>query len=78
MIGLQVVRLNNGLLNPIAYKIENKLRNNDKFKIKELIIISIENEKIDCSRNDLFINHKYILLYKKIDDQEHNRLFTGL
>ena len=58
-------RKNNSLLSPTAMKIEKDLRKYDELKIKEIIIVSVENGSVlDYSKN-LEISHKYILIYKK-------------
>jgi len=58
-------RKNNDLLSPTAMKIEKDLRKYAELKIKEIVIVSVENGSLlDYSKN-LEINHKYILIYKK-------------
>ena len=48
-----------------ALSIEKKLRNDNQLKIKELIVVSIENGELE-SKEDLYITHKYLLIYKKV------------
>lgn len=58
-------RLDNGLIIPNGIYIEQKLRNICDFKIKELVVISIENGEKIKNTQDLGITHKYILIYRR-------------
>lgn len=59
------IRLKDGLIYSPAIKIEKYLRNVDKFKIKEIIVLTLENDTPFKEDKFLEINHKYILIYKK-------------
>jgi DNA modification methylase len=59
------IRLKDGLIYSPAIKIEKFLRNVDKFKIKEIILLTLENDTPFKEDKFLEINHKYILIYKK-------------
>ncbi len=58
------VRLKDTTIFPMAMELENNLRHQRKLKIKEIVVISIENndEKIGIKEN-LYISHKYLLIY---------------
>ncbi len=59
------IRLENGLIYSPAIEIEKFLRNIDIFKIKEIILIALEDNISFKEEKFLEINHKYILIYKK-------------
>ncbi|MBF0539227.1 MAG: hypothetical protein HQL03_13345 [Nitrospirae bacterium] len=59
------VRKEDGSITPTALKIEQDLRNNKTLEIKELIVVSIENDKQSKDNANLEITHKYILIYRK-------------
>lgn len=67
------VRLTDRTLFPSAIEIENKLRNFGALKLKEIIIISIENHDFDMLNSqkgeDLLITHYYLLLYERIKNE---------
>jgi len=58
-------REDNNLLYSQAIEIEEKLRDIKDIKIKEIVIISIENGKCANTNDNLEITHKYLLIYKK-------------
>ena len=63
-------RLANGILDSSPIRIEKLLRNEDSLKIKEIIVVALNNEMDKNKKNFesnkyLDINHKYILLYSK-------------
>ncbi len=62
-------RSEDGLVLPIALQIERKLRNHKALKIKELVTVSIENGRHEQTDNDLHINHKYILIYRRVRNE---------
>jgi len=58
-------RVSNGLLFPTALEIEKELNKCNDFKIKEIVVISIENGDMAEDLRNLKISHKYVLIYKK-------------
>ncbi|MFZ3105813.1 MAG: DNA methyltransferase [Candidatus Hydromicrobium sp.] len=58
-------RLNNNLLFPTATTIEGEFNKYNEFKIKEIVIVSIENGIFIKNLENLEISHKNILIYKK-------------
>jgi DNA modification methylase len=61
------VRLDNGLVFPSAIAAIKKLNSNNEFRLKEIVILSIENNKSDDKSDDnLNITHKYLLVFKRI------------
>lgn len=58
-------RLKDGTIYPTGIKLEKTLKGRKELKIKELVVISIENNnsEIDYSE-DLEISHKYMLIYR--------------
>ena len=63
-------RSEDGLILPIALQIEKKLRNHRALKIKELVIVSIENGGTEQTDNNLHINHKYVLVYRRVENEQ--------
>ncbi len=63
------IREENNLIYSEPIFIEKELRNNNNFKIKEIVIIAINNysNNINNNKNNLNINHKYILIYQKVN-----------
>ncbi len=60
------LRLDNGLIYPQALFLEKKFKENKEIKLKEIIIISLENNHdFINSSNNLNITHKYLLVYQK-------------
>ena len=59
------IRLENELISSEALKTEQTLRNSNLFQIKEIVVISLENNTNTKSKDNLEISHKYILIYKK-------------
>ena len=60
------IRLKDGTIYPLGIKVESYLRNRNDLKIKEIVMISLENDgcKIDIdSKDNLIISHKYLLIY---------------
>ncbi|NQS97330.1 MAG: methyltransferase domain-containing protein [candidate division Zixibacteria bacterium] len=60
------IRLKDGTVYPSAIGINSLVDELKEFKIKEIVIISIENSGQKKYRNELEINHKYILIYRKV------------
>jgi DNA modification methylase len=58
-------RKNKNLLYSTAMEIEEKFKECENIKIKEIVIISIENGTLKKSNSNLGITHKYLLIYKK-------------
>lgn len=67
------VRLIDHTVFPSAIEIENKLRKFENLKLKEIVIISIENHDFDMfnmeKEQDLSITHYYLLLYDRIKNE---------
>lgn len=60
------VRINNHLINSTPVYIEKYFNKNRKLKIKEIVIIQIKDlNNPDNKNQDLNINHKYLMIYKK-------------
>jgi len=59
-------RLINGLVHSEPLFIEKKLRDNEFLKIKEIVILTLENNNQINSSENLNINHKYLLIYQKV------------
>lgn len=60
------IRLKNGKIYPLAMEIEKYLGNQRELKIKEIVIISIENNNSHDTvekQDNLNITHKYLLIY---------------
>jgi len=61
------MRLNNGLLFPTAIESLKKLDDYKEFKIKEIVVLSIENNGSDNNIDEILtITHKYLLIYKRV------------
>jgi len=60
------IRQESGIIYPSAINIEKYLRDNKEIEIKEIVIISIEDNYNLLNSKDLKISHKYLLIYKKI------------
>jgi len=58
-------RLKNGFINSAAMKIEKSLRDRNDLKIKEIIVLALDDVNHLDEDKFLKINHKYILVYKK-------------
>ncbi|MHB8231801.1 MAG: DNA methyltransferase [bacterium] len=59
-------RLNNYLINSTPIFIEKCFNENKKLKIKEIVVIQIKNLNNPNNKNqELNINHKYLMIYKK-------------
>lgn len=61
----QDFRIKNNLIFSQSFEIEKKLRERSELKIKEIVVISIENGVNSIETKDLEISHKYILIYQK-------------
>ena len=60
------IRLEDGTVFPLAMEIEKYLRNQKELKIREIIIISIENDnsiRTEKEQKSLNITHKYLFIY---------------
>lgn len=58
-------RIKNNLIFPTAIAVEKEFSKNKEFGIKEIIIVSIENNKLSENLKNIDIRHKYILIYKR-------------
>ena len=61
----QDFRMKNNLIFSQPLEIEKKLRERSELKIKEIVVISIENGITIAEVKNLEISHKYILIYQK-------------
>lgn len=65
------VRLKDGTIFPIGIKLENYLMYQKELKIKEIVVISIENNDCKIGIGDgLNISHKYLLIYSVEKEEE--------
>jgi len=61
------IRLDNNLIFPSAIKTIDILDNYKNFKIKEIVVLSIEHNGNNGNSDNLTITHKYLLIYKRVD-----------
>ena len=62
-------RCTDGSISPSAISAEKQLSSIPSLKVKEIIVISIENgQTTNETSNGLVINHKYLLVYQKLQD----------
>lgn len=60
------VRLEDGTIYPLAISVNSIFNKFKGFKIKEIVVVSIEDgEKRECG-NKLMISHKYVLIFRKV------------
>jgi len=64
------IRLKNNLIFSSAIEIEKILNRGKEFKIKEIVILSIENQEVSDVpvKENLDITHKYLLIYRKVSE----------
>lgn len=62
------VRLENGMIYPTAIHITKEFDKINSVRIKEIVVLSLENGKSSMNNDDLDIIHKYMIIYQKMPE----------